>query len=407
MINKDYIDKAQKNIKTLVISQLEHGQQSKIVQKVSADLYSLGQFINSNERSQRGIHGSASGLRVLAEDDANKTYIIGLVSYLKNRASIEQQIQTDQEKINDDKIIRDSNNIIKLSEALHSLSFVKSGHVGTDDYKRELANKINQGKLSIHGKEGWDFFNDGHQNKIEILPSSFAILALAKYGASIDIARITILEKVESEVIENPLVLAEITFCLYSLILSSNNLDSEKKRFKSLLTKIWKSPYCSLQDDYEQNIEYWYNSQNNYIRIPWQIFLIAICSKLSKWKFYTIGIQSRLKSIVSMSQGERGFIYKYSGNNTSTRTNAIVFDTLTFIKANLNTTFLDYSILYWDYVLIFFGGKVLKVTVRGLSLLCILYFVYIWFVNGVDFYSFGKDFIIALFLGLLSFGKKK
>jgi hypothetical protein len=303
MIKRIDIEQAQEKIHHLILTQAQIGAQTAVVKKIDQDLVALGQFLSDKDRNQRGIHGSAAGLRVLATYDSNKETVSGLVKYLENREAIESGITADDERINADSIKRDENNVIKLSEILYAVHFVKPAQVSKDAYAASLGQKLQTAIITdpVNNFKGWDWYLDDNRN-IHLLPSAFAMLALEKNGFFDQMVHDTIFNKIEKETLNDPASLAISVYCLYVLIKTSKNLEEEGKKYKIILKKIWRSRHCSLQNDYEQNLEYWFNSQHEYARIPWQILIIAITCKMSKWKFYTVNVQRRLISLIAQAK---------------------------------------------------------------------------------------------------------
>ncbi|MGI8738764.1 MAG: hypothetical protein ACR2KU_03685 [Gammaproteobacteria bacterium] len=84
-----------------------------------------------------------------------------------------------------------------------------------------------------------------------------------------------------------------------------------------------------LSEDIEQNVEYWKQDRNLYVRIPWQLYLIALAAKLAPYRSFATPIaQARLKSIVNAANTQGGFKYPHSGDLLSSRTNAILYEVL-------------------------------------------------------------------------------
>lgn len=405
MIKKKDIIDAQNKIRSLIEIQVKDGVQSQVVKLVEPDAYSLGQFLSDKERNQRGVHGTAAGLRVLAAT-SQKSLVVGLVSYLEKRLAIERQISSVSTTINDASLIRDDNNVIKLSETLYSLSFVTPAHMATDQYKQALGNKLINSKNTKDGNTGWDWYLDVQDFNFNTLPSAFAILALHKNGYDCSDVRSSLLDVLEKEDIKDPATLAVTVFSLFALLRTSRD-NNEDKRLYAILKKIWKSPHCSLLHDYEQNLEYWYNSQHEYARIPWQIFLIAITSKISKRRFLTVNLQRRLTSLV-INAKSTGFSYPFSGPKLSSRTNALLYDALDQVKEDLTSNFYYTLMIGLDKSLRFLFSRTIKIIAGIIGASGILFSVI-----GYFFYDFPwlKDFAIgfvsSMFLSFITFAKKK
>ena len=413
MVNISMIEDSQEKIKKLFVKQINNGAQSKVIQKVDEAAFTLGQFIEDHHRPQRGLHGASSGLRVLASYNDQNKLVVGLVIYLRDRVRLESNVQDEKEKISIEKIEKESKNVIKLSETLYALKFVQTAVMQTEDFKTSLAKELIDGMITDGSNQGWDFHVDDTKKKIQLLPSAFAILALGSNGNNVSIARSELIKKISKDEIDSPSRLAEYIFALYAIIYSSSTSDfnKESKIFDKILKIIWDSPYRYLGDDTEQNIEYWQGAENHYVRIPWQIYLICICSKLSIMKFYTVGIQKRLTSVVNSCMVGGGFKYQYSGFSISTRTNAIIFDVLEETKKRMDRNWIDYTIYYIIYYIdkirLFFGSKLFRFIVRCFSYLFIGYVIYSFIIEKQEISNIAPEFVGAIIMGLLTMGKRK
>lgn len=408
IIKKERISLAQESLINLIAYQTRHGEQTLIVKKINQDYFSLGQFLNSTGRNQRGVHGSATGLRVLSESSGNNDLINGLTRYLEDRPENEMKIENEGESISKDKLLRDGNNVIKLAEILYAIHFVKPGISATETLSKKIVEQIKRGMITETDEIGWGFYTDSSPMTIELLPSAYAILALGKYGDDITNAKKTLLKKVDKKKIEDPSSFAEAVFCLYALINVSDELSREEViKYESLLKGIWNSPFCSLENDFEQNLEYWHNTQHDYVRIPWQMYLLAILSKLSRIKFYTLNCQRRVNSLVEGAING-GFKYHYSGPNLSTRTNAILYDTISVVKHNLDRNFLHSCLVFIDGIRQFFGSKTIKIIGAIFGVLLIIYAIYTWAIDSETKWSdIAPELISSILLTAIAVGRKK
>lgn len=408
IIKKEEIDRARENIIKHISNQATYGVQTEVVKKIKNDYYALGQFIGDNKRHQRGIHGTANGLRVLAESDSEVQLISGLKLYLEERLNIENQITGEGELIELSKLQRDENNIIKLSEILYALSFVKPGHASSDDYIKKISAKLIETKFDDSGVIGWGYFGDDETKKPELLPTSFAMLALEKSGFNINDVKKSLQDIIEEKGINDPSVFSEVIFCLYALINTEKNRSVEtNKKYSAILATIWSSPYCTLQDDYEQNLEYWHHAQHDYVRIPWQPYLIAITCAISKRRFYTVNVQKRLISIITQAKGN-GFKYPYSGPYLSTRTNAIIFDCLTFIRDNLQNHSMYGYFVWLDGMRQFLGSKFVKNIGLAIGTALMVYSIFLWVTSEAhDFGDIAPNLFADALVIAISLGKRK
>jgi hypothetical protein len=410
VVKLEDIVNAQGKVAQIVLDQASHGAQTKAIQKVDPELFSLGQFLGQPDREQRGVHGSATGLRVLAAQDASKI-VAGIVRYLENRVSIDG-ISGD-EKLH--RIQRDEHNTIKISEILYALSFVKTGFADKDKYIRKLVESLGKGRRNRGGQVGWRFFIDDENDEPEMLPTAFAVIALSVNGFKDGEAEETLRTHLEAKQITDPTSLAEVVFALYAVLRSNDDDYKANKGMKSTCDKvwdrIWNSEFFSLANQYEQNVEYWYQSHHEYIRIPWQLYYLFIASRLNQWKFYAVSTQRLLKSIIDFAKNQ-SFRYPYSGFNISTRTNAILFDILKSIEKNFDSNSI-YSAFYklrvgYFNIRLFFGKKIIRWCLAIIGLAMLSFSVISWVKDpNSRMGSMANEFIGWIVIGLILLGKKK
>jgi hypothetical protein len=408
MINNETIDQALNNIASLIEIQATDGSQTKEVQTIDKEAYSIGQFIDNQPRDQRGIHGTSSGLLVLAEIKSNNTIINGLVKYLENHSSIETELIKAKGDTSTDRLTRDENNVIKIAETLIALSQVTQAQSKVEAYKEKLSKKLMSAIYKFSGETGLQYFTDSnHESPPELLPTAFAILALSKLGYRDEIKDSVALTeyKLKNEKITDPSRFAILVFSLYALVYSYGNLsDSQVTSFKKIFKRLWANPFCSLANNYEQNLEYWYNNQHDYVRIPWQMYLITIAARFSPWKFYTFNCQRRVSDMVNEALGS-GFKYPFSGRYVSTRTNSILFQCLIQIKENLKTSVWYWLWMQFDRFRLFLGSSRIKFWVKIFGWLLFLYIVYVWFKpNGNKLSEVAPELLAYSVINLL--GKK-
>jgi len=161
--------------------------------------------------------------------------------------------------------------------------------------------------------------------------------------------------------------------------------DVKSQALDELLGTIWRRLKPLLGQDLEANVEYSWRDNNYYVRIPWQLYLIAMLAKRNRRLFFSSSVQERLTAIVEAVKRPAGFFYLHSGRRISTRTNAILFDALTLIEANFPAHPFRYRPVSWiDAVQTFLGQKWLRrvATAVGLLASAILVWNFIASPNG-------------------------
>lgn len=408
MINAEKISAIQKKIEDKTIEQVSNGQQNQPLQSISDDYKACGQFFLKN-RMQRGLHGTASALKVLglSTNNDSKSPIPQIIKYITDHSSVEEQLLAQNKP--EHKITQSENNVIKISECLYSLSYVQSG-VGTkDNLVNFLIEKLRNSR--IEGK-GWGYFLNSNES-IELLPTTFAALAVfSNQFTDFSSTYVFLLEQIDEKLKKGNFDLttyAILVFALYVLTFFyhpiSNNKEEEKK-LRSLYKLIWKSNYRIFNDDIEQNVEYWNEGEHFYIRIPWQLYLLALSSKFSAWNFSSVDAQKRLNSIYENCVNRDGFLYTYSGPYQSVRTHAIIYEVLNKIRENLKSGFW-YTIFNWvDQLRELLSSKIFKFITSILSILLSCYIVYKWITN-CNISDLGPELLGAVLIWLILLSKEK
>jgi hypothetical protein len=380
MVTIDRIDAIQSRILDRVVEQVLNGQQSKLFPD---EIYSCGQFLELKDKNQRGVHGTSSALRIIAEsasdDITSKSLAQGLIYYLENRLILEKP------HIPSTKVVRDDSNVIKVCETLYSLSFIKAGVANPGAYIAAIHEVLSN--CQIEGK-GWSYFI--YDKKVKILPTAFAVMGLKATGFDVT-SSIRFLEAELKNALKNPVhdptQFAKYMFALYVLVYSQNILKAvDEKRLKGYFKRLIESPVYNLVENLEQNIEYWpevNDTEHEYIRIPWQLYFIAIAVKISPWHFSKIKTQKLLETIETQSLNG-GFMYSHSGPHLSTRTQSILFDVLSKIKYQLNKKALYSFFNILDRIASVFRSKVFRCFIL-ITVCCLFgYSLYKWISKGYD-----------------------
>jgi hypothetical protein len=403
-INEETLTQAQDKIKKMFLEQVQKGNQSKSLN--NSNLLACGQFLNYLESNQRGLHGTAAALRVVSHyerGDTCKNAVKSLLEYAKSFVEIEKQ----QDSINEQSAMIDDNNIIKKAELLYSLSFIKSGTADCDDLIKKIAKELKDNQIN---NDSWTFFVNTENKEADIIPTSMSVLALHanncdgyKTGRTFLLNEIN---KIIKEKIKDPETFSKIVLALYVLVFTTNGereLKENEHEYKNILKKIWSSNFAFMNSDIEQNIEYPYNTRHFYVRIPWQIYLLAISNRLSYWYSSKVSYFSRLHSILEQTN-VGGFKYLYSGKHISSRTNAIVFDVLEHIKKSNKYSLITNFLNFYDKILNFLKGSVVKWCFNALAIIIIVYSTYQW-INASDssIKDFAPEFIACFVIFLFNF----
>jgi len=406
MLTISEIENIKNEIVLIVADQVMKGEQSLSLN--DNNMAACGQFILKHNMPQRGLHGTSAALRVLAAANSSDSrgYVPKMIMYLNQREEIEK------DKLPQEEIEKESNNVIKISEILYSLRYVGVGQAQKEDLATKCYSLLSQ---NLQHNESWPYFINSHDKTPNLLPTIFAAQAIFANGyQNYRKVHNYILNNIskDAEKLDNPSTFAICVFGLYVLtFLYGSRTSDDEKKYKVVFKKLWNSKLNILDSDIEQNIEYWYNSSNSYVRIPWQLYLIPLASKYSDAAFADGNLQKRIISIKNQVENRNGFKYEYSGVNISTRTNAIVYEILTQLSTNLinRNFYILFSII--NSVRIFFASNLFKVIIWFAVLIIFFYLSYKYYHSNLN-----KDKIIeellphiiyGAILGMLALGKKK
>lgn len=327
MLSIDDLSRARVKIAEQFVRQCRDGPQST---GLAAGIKACGQRLGETESPQRGLHGTAAAIRVLAAYDNGDARLLlpQLVRYIKERESVEPSKEGDR-------LRADSCNVIKISETLYALYHVDAAVAQTEELRRQLASTLTSGMVA---GQGWSYYTDRPQT-VEPLPTALAVQALATEGYPVNGP----VQSLMSTVISNGTGIAAIAtadvsvkvLCLYVLAFGRGGLALvSPPDLKKAFFTLWSQLSSLLKDhDIEQNVEYQREGEHHYVRVPWQLYLIALAAQLAPFRsFASRSAQSRLRSVLSAAASPVGFFYPHSGSRVSARTNAILYEVLVVIE---------------------------------------------------------------------------
>ena len=402
MIDIDKIRNAKNNICDAILTQVRDGAQSSNLD----DALACGQFLNVLPMMQRGFHGTAAAIRVLAGyDNTYNEQLRKLINYIENVDSIENNAD-----ISD--LIRDKNNIIKNAEILYSLKYIQTGTAKTENLKQKLSEKLLSSK-NLDG--GWAYFTDVTEDS-DIYSTALVFFALKIHNYNNLTNTFKFLKNqlnhYKTEKIPDPTTFSKLCFVTYTFVKLNLHNKDEYKGIKKLLIdifkKLWKSEYCVINSDFEQNIEYPCKQKHYYVRIPWQLYLISIANNLLPRYFAKRQSISRLNDIITSTLEETGFMYKQSGKYISSRTYSILFEVLGNIEDNFNIGIRFYFHNIIDRIRSFFGNRIFKNFIAIIGAILIVYLIYNWFQSdSFNIESVAPSIIASLLIISITFGKTK
>lgn len=368
------IDNAKDQIRKLFLNQCAYGRQTTSLPD-SATVAACGQFLNVLEKSQRGLHGTAAAICVLGRDTRQETValVLRMVEYIRHRNDYEPSDQLP-------KCTRDDNNVVKLSEAVIALRRVQAA----SDVVAQLAQRLLTG---FKKGQGWSWFID-NQEVPELFPTAFACYALSRIGpgTEVDGARQYLMKCLQQNDPKNGSgkrhadTMTDV-FCLYVLTeLTTGQTTSEERQFlKDTFDRIWHRLEPLLDDDLEQNIEYWDGGNTCYVRIPWQPYLLVLASHYRvHWRFSSWAAQTKLVHILHMVKDD-SYAYPYSGKFLSSRTYAILYEALGMINRNIEHRQLLPLFPLWNRAVRLLHTKKARFLAFALGTVVLAYISYRWY----------------------------
>lgn len=399
------------HIAKLFVDQCQNGVQTKCLESYEAA--ACGQFIGGNAKNskQRGLHGTAAALLVLAEANSedSRALIPKIITYLEKRENIEVALQKDEQKARQ-KCDLDAKNTIKISEILYALSLIGPGVQSTESLVRKLAEQL---VGSIREGKGWSYFIDD-DNGPELLPTAYAILGLSANGYSeAENALKYLVEVLEKRYVKNKTEQIKIdadiivdVVCLYAVTFAK--AQKRNDIFKTVFKIIWQKLKPLLSEPLEQNIEYSYKRQKNcYVRIPWQLYLVALSAHYDfNWAFSGSAVQKKLYNILDMLRTEDALIYPHSGRMVSSRTNSILFEVLSILEGKL-----VHKNIFWlggvkDTTAGFIQHRCIRLPAGIILALVTIFFIYKWWREGT-IADLGANLLAAVWGSLLVIAFKK
>jgi hypothetical protein len=316
------------------------GPATKRVEEADSDAAAVGQYMQGST-VQRGIHGTAAAIQVLAQapDKESAEFTKRLVHYVEHRDEIEGSLAD----IKPDWLDENSRNIIKTAETLYALHHVSTGIARREDLTRQLADRLISGRLD---SGGWGYYLDGDTEPRDLLPTSFAVLALDSHGYDVQDDLDYMRQQLNAAASHQTDVSVQM-MALYVLCFRQN-AGTPDKEIKTAFERLWTQLAPLLGQNLEANIEYidyrQAGSSARYVRVPWQLYILACAAKLAPYRrFASKSAQSRLRDIIDQVVKNGGLIYPHSGSVLSTRTNAILFETLGNIGQEMSIRHLPLS----------------------------------------------------------------
>jgi len=393
------INEAQQRVIELFLRQCKYGEQTK---RLPEGFAACGQFVGGQAEAipQFGLHGLSAAVRVLGpcqSEDCRAT-VPQIVSYCEAcfEANPKVHLETNLHVRQDDK-----RNVIKLGELLFGLWFITTAQAERDQLIGHIATLLQD---SLIDGRGWGYFLG--DKVAELLPTAYAVRGLAQNGYDTDAPRRFLLENLTARKHSANSSTADLTTavaCTYCLSFCPSAPGVPDSVLKETFLSVWPPLEPLLAEDIEQNLEYW-GELTYYVRIPWQLYLLALASEYSSWRFAGFRAQRCLNRVVdALRLGS--FKYPYSGTYLSSRTHSIAYEVLAEIKERTRHLLWLRVAYFIDSIRVFIGSRAVRRLATILALLAISYAVWLWAETG-KVSDLAPNFVSGIVILLLAWGRR-
>ena len=396
----DRIDKAQQKITQQFLQQCVHGAQTR---RLPNGFAACGQFIagQAEEIGQFGLHGISAALRVLAPCHSTECgAIVGrLVAYCEAIFGVNPSLQIDAEH---DLKSADKQNVIKLGELLYGLSFVTTAQADRGPLVRHIAEQL---RSTMRNNKGWGYFLT--DSVPELLSTAYAMRGLAQNGYDTSGPQQFLLEGLNLRKQAAHPSHADLTTavaCTYCLTFCRNVTDGQKPALKDAFVSEWRALEPLLGEDIEQNLECWHGTQTEYVRIPFQLYVLALAAEYSIFRFASFYSQRSLRTVVD-ALGAGSFKYSYSGECLSSRTNSIAFDVILLIRDRIRHHTLLHLANFADRVRVFAGSRKFRVFAALIACGFVGWAIWDWSKTG-KVADLAPELLAGILMFFLTLGRK-
>ncbi len=364
-------------------------------------VYAAGQHLNPYSLNQRGFYGTAAALLVMSRSrpSPNRIGIIeGLIKYINDRPALEQGLldtEEDQAML-PARLILDWKTAFKCADLLYALAATPPAVAGRETLLQNVLRRLEDGRRKTGG---WSVDLDPSRDR-DPLATASVIRGLHAAGVSVEPSDIDLVRQDAMTVGRvSPYVRC---VCLLVLLEVNESDDSTVKIWNDLLDVL----RPELHERTEANYEFTVGNRQYYVRVPWQLYLIAsasICKPMSL--IYTSDVRRALLDCVQAVDSSDGYVYTAFGHMKSTRTYSILMDTLWRVSKQLQTSkFLARTSLTanWAIRILYaqISARIALLAALGLAGLA----AYAWLSESNSRLSaIGPELAAAVLLGLISF----
>jgi hypothetical protein len=410
-LTTEQIDTARAKIIELFIAQCEYGEQT--TRLANSALAACGQFIGEGAQgmAQRGLHGTSAAIAVLADvpySPKASSLMPRLVKYANDRNAVEEATGGSVWR---EHVDLDDDNIIKISELLTAIASVPITSVpNTEELRRHLAKWLKESRIQ---DRGWSYFRSESSPGPQLLPTAYAVMALDAVDEDVTGPMKFMQEKIrettggaahgsDADVTIRTLALYVLTYSKHA----NQRVRLERRIQEELFDGLWQRLEPLLRtESIEQNVEYWRGNKTFYVRVPWQLYLLALAAKIRIRRFAAKGAQVRVCEIVS-SLGKGQFRYPYSGRMISSRTNAIAYEALGHVRSEIERSKSFGAFVWMDRTLSWGGWRLLAFLIAT-AIICYSGWSWISSSGQKAFIDLAPNFVCSLVIYILLWARRR
>ncbi|MEU7858262.1 hypothetical protein [Nonomuraea sp. NPDC049141] len=283
-----------------------------------------GQYLDHPEYEQRGLYGTAATIHILARrattDPAVKDQVAKLIYYVVNRSQVEKA--TVSPAVYRDLVARrirlQKADIFRMADIGFALSSVSPAIALRSD-ALTLVQRAFEGAQAEPA--GYAVGSEGGEP--DPLATAHAVRCLAANNLPI--------RPEDWRYLREYLSIGNNNFirCFVLLVLATHDLQMERRQLQHSWKEIFTALSAGFDGHSEANHEYTRFGAQDYVRIPWQIYLVQSCAKLFPLtRFNGFPIQRKMLDVAQEVCAPTGFRYEASGSYLSTRTYACVWQAI-------------------------------------------------------------------------------
>jgi hypothetical protein len=330
-VDREVLRAAMARIDEQVRDLLQNGAQA---QGVPPGIYAAGQHLNPYSMNQRGLYGTSACLLVLSRRGPSPgriELIEGLIKYVNERPAVERALATTDEDVAmlTARISIEWRTAFKCAELLYALAVAPPAAVGREKLLRSVLTRLTEGRRPAGG---WAADLDPHRAH-DALATASVVRGLHAAGIPVTADDLNI---VRADVADGSPVNRYVrSFCLLVLLEVAGVDSVARGRWNVLLAEF----RPQLGDRTEANYEFTLGNRQYYIRIPWQLYLLAgtaLCRPLDI--VAKSAVRNILLDCIKAVGSADGYIYPAFGHMKSTRTYGILMDTLWRVAQELDSS---------------------------------------------------------------------